>query len=1443
MSKIKDKRNSLERFIREQTLGPGINGYRFVDLENEELVTKTLIKEEPLDYSTEILDIVPAAIYSTGIIFPEDKSGTCKEGISLDNNEQTDQKDDADEQDTQNNSSEDIEATESIELNQMFPRTMGLTCCLDENFLSKKTVEFKVSFRYYQKLKQDKEGKFNNKYGLLCEVNYDEIQNFIAKYELNSFRIRALNENHFLFLSKLSSKEITQTKTRIREIQKQIAETLFDLASSISTIPQITKASCYLSNLKSSIYYELKNSITNDESRKELYEVTQKVELAESITDHFKNLLDIFSGGYGLWQSTPVQRIIKLENINFPKESRKKSYLHNKSVEEVNITVIKEDGSTSSSLKDIFRFDLDDKIEDYASISANIQLSRDSRKKSDKVFLKIQLLNTSVAFDEAKQNNNRYYSTFNELVNQKSFFGVNLSVKSEYLVPYSNHQYFQEKDNTYCEDTSTAFIYDQFKDFAIGHGCSVKWSKEVESLMVETEYLPNCETPDIDPIPRDKSRDAVDDDKGVFVSPLFLENSKSQEFKWLSVFSDASDNEIVNGLNDFIDSYGRWIDLKRQDEKYQAFYSGIAKQELDKCEGDYLRMKKNIQDFLSGDNNKEKLDSFRLMNTALFMQLWHSVKVKQDEVNSFICDEAFEHFNISFYKEIADDKLFSKTESAGWRAFQLAFILLNLDGIFKPEDDADWDKRNNWVDLVWFPTGGGKTEAYLGLIALTIINRRKEFKEKGGGTAAIMRYTLRLLTMQQFQRATLVIMALELIRRWGNYKLGDEPINIGLWVGDNSLPNKTSNKVNGVEKDSLISEFEKLNNGAVNKIPFSNCPWCNSKLEGETKIDLEVLDNRLNHYFNNRLHLKCSHENCSFYYPNRRTKIIPNYHGPIPVCLSDETIYQHPPALLFGTVDKFAQLAHKVNGQNNGRNSDSRRIFGTGNWETCKPQVGYLPPDLIIQDELHLLLGPLGSAVALFESAVDQLCTREDGTRPKIISSTATTRNTQLQIAALFDRKVNLFPKPGVECDDSFFAFYKRRFKSTDDKTPEYLSKRKYIGVLPTGRTQIWMQMRLAAIIMTHRAMFELKELGEKHPIDFDSYPEFEKAMDYYHTSISYFNSLKEVGKTQSQVQTYILKELRRVFSRVVRPQKLMHSIYTYGPIQDSELTGRLSGEEVKNELKSVETKWEANKRFAHFLKEKDENGTEVEKLKSGKIPREFVVATNMISVGIDVSRFNTIIMNSMPRNTAEYIQASSRVARNDYGLVLTVHHPFRARDISHYEKFIEFHQKMYSYVEPISITPFTQKAVERYMGLYLATMLRHRTRFTERDSAKDISKISETDLSDIISELTDYFEKRKVRMNSYDTLIRNLLKNENVEQIKRWIQEAFSEWQEESNRILADNKTFVFNNKSARSTPPQEQLYVDIEEYEGNIHSKKWQVPMSLRVIEPEAAIKINSI
>ena len=1280
------------------------------------------------------------------------------------------------------------------------------------------------------KLKKDKEGSYNKKYALLCEVERAQIEKFIAQFQFRDFSLITIGENTFLILKRITSDEVTVVKTRIRAIQKQVAEDLYEKAVSIATLPRLTKASSYLSSLKSTIFFELKNSVVDPNIRRLLYEVTQEIELTENIADHFRNLLETISGGYGLWKSELIERIIKLENIDFPASSRKKSYLYFRMDYTETIKVLALDGNEEGhGLKDVFKNVIDNKENDFASLSLNIQISRDSRKDDKKVFVKVQLINTSTAFNESKQEDNRYYSTFNELVNQKCFFGVKLSCTNNHLVPYNSFS-LKREEAFYSEDTTTGFIYEQYKDFGVGHGCSVKWNKETKT--VETEYVPFCDTPDVDSVPRNKSKSSLAvEEEEEFKDAHFLSSSKAQEFKWLSSFSDATNLEILSALNNFINAYGKWIEIKRGDYKNGVLTDFIAKQELDKCEGDYLRMQRNVRTFLSGDYNKVNLESFRLMNAAMFMQLWHSVKAKRDEVGSIMEEPTFETFNFDFYSRKADDKLFPPfKEPTSWRAFQLAFILLNLDGIFRDKDDIKWERRNEWVDLVWFPTGGGKTEAYLGLIALTIINRRRLHEKKGGGTAAIMRYTLRLLTLQQFQRATLLIMALELIRRWGGrYNLGDEPINIGLWVGKNSIPNTN---------EDLIKEYVKLNDNFENKIPFTDCPWCKSKIIGETAEDLKASDI----FLKDRVHLKCGNKKCSFSFGTGRISHKRSDQGPIPVNLSDETIYQHPPTLLFGTVDKFAQLAHKVNGTDQGRNSDSRRIFGRGNWEVGKPR-GYLPPDLIIQDELHLLLGPLGSAVALFESAVNQLCTREDGTRPKIISSTATTRNTGLQIAALFDRKVDLFPKPGVECDDSFFAFYKRKYSDKNRSSFEYLSKRRYIGIIPTGKTQIWMQMRLAAIIMTHRAVFELQKLGTNHPIDFDSYRGFEKTMDYYHTILSYFNSVKEVGKTQSQVQSYILKEVRRVFSRVIRPKKLMHAIYTYGPINEAELTGRLSGEEVKNELKKVETKWNADKRFAHIVKENDDLGNEVDKQKNGKVPPEFVVATNMISVGIDVSRFNTIIMNSMPRNTAEYIQASSRVGRDSYGIVLTVHHPFRARDVSHYEKFIEFHEKMYSYVEPISITPFTQKAVERYLGLYLATMIRHRIhRFTERNSAPLISNLTEIELNQIVTDLTVYFSERKDRLKfENDVMIRNLLKNENLSQIKKWIYEALEEWKEEADKVAADSKDFVFNNKSAKGARQQEQLYVNIDEYEGHIHSHKWQVPMSLRVIEPEAAIKIN--
>ena len=467
----------------------------------------------------------------------------------------------------------------------------------------------------------------------------------------------------------------------------------------------------------------------------------------------------------------------------------------------------------------------------------------------------------------------------------------------------------------------------------------------------------------------------------------------------------------------------------------------------------------------------------------------------------------------------------------------------------------------------------------------------------------------------------------------------------------------------------------------------------------------------------------------------------------------------------------------------------------------------------IIQDELHLLLGPLGSTVSLFECAIDQLCTRKDGTRPKIIS-TATTRNTDLQIRALYDRDLNIFPHNGVDYDDSFFAFYKREKKDGQDI---YISKRKYIGIMPTGRTQMTTQMRLAAILLVHRAIFEAEHSQDSG---------FEFAANNYFSVISYFNSLKEVGKTDALFYTEYSKYVRRLFKRVMPFGNLLECFYSMNELSEAELSGRLTGSEVNEKFAEVGQDWRIEKRLPH-----KENGEWVK----GSTPPDYILATNMISVGLDVSRFNTIIMNSMPRNIAEYIQASSRVAREQKGLVLTLHNPFRSRDVSHYEKFREFHEKLYFYVEPISITPFSKKSVEKYLALYLAAIVRHSyDKLADRNSA---SKINESNLSDQIKQMVaDYFNQRYERMQKPEIsqLEKGLLTPELRDNIIRFVDEAIGQWEAKANEVdgLVYNSTQYQNAAALFSIPAG---------YDESNGDNLWTVPQSLRIVEPEAVLHIR--
>lgn len=1332
---IKERRNKLQAFIKEQIIGPGAMKYKYCSIDTELL---------PID--SDILIAPPASIYSTSILFPIKSSTTNKE-----------EKEDGEENKNQNDNIDGEEdPVDLIEENPapMFNNAVGISFVVD-NIKSLSQIKLSISGRKYHKLKSK---EIKNIIGVKLNGRSENFKSQLSQFESIKNLIKITGET-----AKVTDGfDFVDTAKEFREELKVMKSNFCGLL--IAELDLDKTKYKYLASVESYLYSRLRDDRTTS-----LLNSLAKIERLNEFETIVKDLLKLERGS---WISKNINQEIDLTLLPFKEFEYRDNFLYRKYKKELfNVT------------------QSDDK---FLNLSCNVSLSKNRRQSADKkIYVKIQLVNTS---PEVQGTERHYYSVVNDDVNLKCLFDTKINIKGtiQNLRPYNEIE-FKTKDS-FEEDETTKFLYRRFKDYALGHNCSAEWNCVDEEVQLNTTFLPIVETPDIDTIPRDINNRIRKND--LFTPAPYIADPTCIEIKSLSTLSDLNNESVISQLETFNNYYSSWIESKRAKTKE---HPGLISQELNKCEKDFERIKRNIEALKQND---KALRAFRLMNTSMFMQMWHSQNVKDNLVLDFINDSNFKGFTEEFYTE-QSDTIFDNN-SVGWRPFQLAFILLNIDGIVRIGNSDTWPERNELVDLVWFPTGGGKTEAYLGIIAFTITYRRLLNAKKGGGVSAIMRYTLRLLTLQQFQRATNLIICLELTRRWDEEELGKEPITIGMWVGKNSMPNTREDLTKEIENIDLQIENYKGDGipDVKTKIPFSQCPCCGTHLfsKAENYKTTKLEDN----YSANSIKLKCLNKKCSFAHPPKRFRRSDQY--ALPILLSDEDIYENPPTLLFGTVDKFALLAHKTSSGSKNRQRDSRRIFGNTNctWESFR-RDGYNPPDLIIQDELHLLSGPLGTAVALFENAVDQLCIQEiDGVtvRPKIVSSTATTRNTSSQIAELYNRDVNLFPKPGIDCDDSFFSFYKRNTDS-EDGIYKFQSKRKYVGILPTGRTQMWMQMRLSALCFIHRLVCENEYLSESvYEEKNTTYPL--KAIDYYYTLISYFNSKKEVGKTSSQVDTYLIKELRKVFAMVARPGKSLYNYYCKN-LRQIELTGRLSGPEVQKNLSIVEDSFDDNKRL------------------EGKTPPDLVIATNMISVGLDVSRFNVILMNSMPRNIAEYIQASSRVGRNKEGLVLTLHHPFRSRDLSHFETFIDFHEKFYGYVEPISITPFAEKALKRYLNLYVATLIRQ-TEFPDNNNAFQIDAAT---IQNMKNDILDFFK------NGRQTLgIGIPLSDEVISTIETIVANALDDWLIQKN----SKDDMWFNNPREKES----NLYISINEYESNIAHDFWKIPMSLRSVEPETVVRI---
>lgn len=693
------------------------------------------------------------------------------------------------------------------------------------------------------------------------------------------------------------------------------------------------------------------------------------------------------------------------------------------------------------------------------------------------------------------------------------------------------------------DDRTAELIYRDAIEFATGHTCSADWGdidNDHTAGWVGTEWMPS------------RIVEATSTKGDEVFEPLRNHDAlKPLSAEWLA---SAGKNELISALRMLPEAYGKWIE--KQDELTGNLSDALAviAKEHRKL---WVRSKDRMTSALTRlDQDANVLKAFQLANRAMAKQRKWSR---------------------------GDNDLY-------WYPFQLAFQLMVLEStLFNDHVDRDT------MDLLWFPTGGGKTEAYLVVIATLLFHRRLSRKSPAGaGVSVIMRYTLRVLTTQQFERAATLICASEVIRQKEYIDPGGDPFSIGLWVGGDAVPNK-------VGKAHADSENRAL------QIP--KCPCCKARLDKTEE--------------RSKYSIRCLNEECEL------AKACPT----LPIWTVDDDIYEVTPSLLIGTIDKFAQIA---------RNNETGKLFGIA--------TKHDQPDLIIQDELHLISGPLGTIAGLYECAIDAFCMKDDNP-VKIIGSTATIKMADRQVLDLFNRRVYQFPPPGIDAANSGFAV---RVDGRD-------RGRLYVGLSTAGRSaKFTLQAACASLLQAASA--------PGIPANMD---------DSYWTLVCYFNSLRELGGAHVMMLDDVPKSMGGYASR--------HGESPRKVIEPVELTSRLSQAEIPQILEDLK---------------KDKQSGQSE---------DILLATNMISVGVDIPRLALMVVNGQPKAISEYIQATSRVGRDVVpGLVISVFNNGKPRDRSHYETFSSWHGTLYRDVEPTSVTPFAPRALDKALHAVLVALARH---------------------------------------------------------------------------------------------------------------------------------------
>ncbi|SDA86092.1 DISARM system helicase DrmA [Sinorhizobium sp. NFACC03] len=919
------------------------------------------------------------------------------------------------------------------------------------------------------------------------------------------------------------------------------------------------------------------------------------------------------------------------------------------------------------------------------------------------------------------------------------------------------------------ERRALEMIYRQQVEFAVGHGVSVhaevapenpEKATEVRTSVVPRYEVPVTETPGARPDDRPAMRAMVD-----------------QGHLDMDVLATMPREDLVKALSVLAGDYGDWIaEQQARIPKELNGHEDQAKAALARCTLIKERLEEGIA-VLANTGDDKPLAAFRFANRAMAQQRVHSMYALSRRRG-----------------ESRDLASFEQRKNRSWRPFQLAFMLLSIPALANPAHKHRTESVEAIADLLWFPTGGGKTEAYLGVAAFAMAIRRMQGNLGGydgtRGLTVIMRYTLRLLTLQQFQRGSTLICAMELMRQEaeaaGDHSLGKEPFTIGLWVGNKVTPGTTADSHKAIQD---IRDPDKYDAGGTSPAQLTSCPWCGCGISAKHDVEVDT--------FGKRTAIYCGDKKgqCSF----SKGKSSKKPHPGIPVLVVDEEIYHRPPTMMIATVDKFALMAWR---------GEVRTLFGkattecprhgllwpdadcTGNHPagkglpktTAKTISRIRPPDLIIQDEFHLISGPLGTMVGLYETAIDDLCSwKLDGlsVKPKIVASTATVRKAAEQVNNVFMRRVAVFPPHGLDVSDNFFSI---------QRPISMLAGRRYIGVCSPGSSRPAMLIRVyTAFLTASQGLFN----------------RFGQAADPYLTTVGYFNSLRELGGMRRLAEDDVQTRAYRVkMSEVDRPGLEQRSVKNI-----RELTSRVSSRDIPDYLDQLEIKFKAAFDPAE--------GRYVTRWEDGETHAiDVVLATNMLSVGVDVNRLGLMVVNGQPKGTAEYIQATSRVGRSSPGIVCTVLTWARPRDLSHYETFEHYHATFYKHVEAQSVTPFSPRAMDRGLtGTLLSVMRLDNAPFNPNPGAGALDKPDRTEAVAARDLLVD-----RAWNISQEATIRDLAMAELKERLDEWATEAGK-----------GGRTLAYEKKG-----PDKATTYPLLRRPGIQAWDNFTVPMSMREVEP---------